>query len=159
MSKLGFGAVERAAMHAADAAGREHPDPRRVARDHRRRDGRRAPARRAAIAAPRFRRDTLSTVPRGAVASASSSSPDSPTSSRPSLSATVAGTAPVDRIAASDAVATSTFCGIRQAVADERGLEGDDGAAVAQRVGDLGGDGEVLGADHAAEGTSGPGVA
>ena len=64
-----------------------------------------------AIAAPRFRRETLSTVPRSAVARASSSSLDSPTRSLPSLSATVAGIAPVERIAASDAVATSTFCG------------------------------------------------
>ena len=39
--------------------------------------------------------------------------------------------------------------GVRQPVADERGLEGDDGAAVPQRVGDLWGDGEMLGADHA----------
>ena len=64
-----------------------------------------------AIAAPRLGRDTLRTEPAGAVASASSSSRDRPTSSRPSLSATVAGTAPVERIAASDAVATSTLCG------------------------------------------------
>ena len=64
-----------------------------------------------AIAAPRFGRDTLRTDPWGAVASASRPSAPSPTRSRPSLSATVAGTAPVERIACSEAVATSTFCG------------------------------------------------
>ncbi len=64
-----------------------------------------------AIAKPRFGRETLRTEPLGAVASASSSSAVSPTRSRPPLRATVAGTAPEARTAASDAVATSTFCG------------------------------------------------
>ena len=64
-----------------------------------------------AIAAARLRRDTFSTDPRGAVPSVSRSSRESPTSSRPALSATVAGTAPVSRMAASASVATSTFCG------------------------------------------------
>ena len=49
------------------------------------------------------------------------------------------------RTAASDARATSRFCGIRQAVADQRRLEGDDRAAVAERGGDLGCDGEAVG--------------
>ena len=39
-------AVDGAAMDPADAAGREHPDPRRPARDHRGRDARRSPPRR-----------------------------------------------------------------------------------------------------------------
>ena len=64
-----------------------------------------------AIASPRLGRETLRTLPFGAVARASRSAPESPTRSRPPLSATVAGTAPEDRTAASDAVATSTFCG------------------------------------------------
>ena len=38
--------------------------------------------------------------------------------------------------------------GVRQAVADQRRFEGDDGAAVAQGVGDLGCDGETVGAEH-----------
>ena len=64
-----------------------------------------------AIAAPRLGRATLRTDPRGAVASVSSSSPERPTRSRPSWRATVAGTAPADRTAASEAVATSMLCG------------------------------------------------
>ena len=57
-------------------------------------------------------RAALRTEPAGAVASASSASASSPTSSRPSRIATVAGTAPsVSRTAASDASATSRFCG------------------------------------------------
>ena len=57
-------------------------------------------------------RAALRTEPAGAVANASSDSASSPTSSRPSRIATVAGTAPsVSRTAASDASATSRFCG------------------------------------------------
>ena len=47
MSKVGARRPEprqRPAMDAADPAGREHPDPGRSGRDHRRRDGRRRPA-------------------------------------------------------------------------------------------------------------------
>ena len=65
----------------------------------------------AAAPSARLWRETLRTEPAGAVASASSSSMPRPTSRRPSFIATVAGTAPEPRTAASDAVATSTFCG------------------------------------------------
>ena len=65
----------------------------------------------AAAPSARLWRETLRTEPAGAVASASRSSAPSPTSSRPSFIATVAGTAPEPRTAASEAVATSTFCG------------------------------------------------
>ncbi len=74
------------------------------------------------------------------VASASSVVSSRPTSRRPSRTATVAGTAPLSRTAASEARATSRFCGYGQAVADERGFEGDDRAAGGQRRGNLGGD-------------------
>ena len=57
------------------------------------------------------RRDALRTDPAGAVASASSAALVSPTSTRPSWTATVAGTAPDSRTAASEASATSRFCG------------------------------------------------
>ena len=73
----------------------------------------------------------------------------SPTSSRPSFSATVAGTAPDARTAASDAGRDLDVLRVREPVADQRGLEGDDRGAVAERVGDLGGDGEAVGGDHA----------
>ena len=49
--------------------------------------------------------------PAGAVASASSAASSSPTRSRPSWIATVAGTRPASRTAASDARATSRFAG------------------------------------------------
>ena len=102
-----------------------------------------------AIAAPRLGRDTLRTDPWGAVASASSPSAPSPTRSRPSLSATVAGTAPVERIARLGGGRDLHVLRVREAVADERGLEGDDGRTRREGVGDLGGDGETVGGDHA----------
>ena len=118
-------------MDAADPARREDPDPRRVRRDHRRRDGRRGPAaagergrERRASRLPDRARPAPSRAPRGRRRS-------SPTSIRPSWIATVAGTAPLSRTAASDARATARFCGIRQAVADQRRLEGDDGRPAA----------------------------
>ena len=64
-----------------------------------------------ASAAARLGRAALRTEPAGAVASASRPASSRPTSSRPSRIATVAGTAPDSRTAASDAVATSRFCG------------------------------------------------
>ena len=64
-----------------------------------------------ARATARLGRAALRTEPAGAVASASSHWSSSPTSSRPSRIATVAGTAPAARTAASEAAATSRFCG------------------------------------------------
>ena len=64
---------------------------------------------------------------------------------RPSWIATVAGMAPGSRTAASEARATSRFWRVRQAVADQRRFEGDDGAAVGERRGDLGRDDEAVG--------------
>ena len=65
-----------------------------------------------AIASPRFGRDDLPDAPPRRGREGLELRPRaSPTMSRPSLSATVAGTAPEARTAASDAVATSTFCG------------------------------------------------
>ncbi len=65
----------------------------------------------AAIAAASVGRAALRTEPAGAVARASSDSSSSPTRSRPAWTATVAGIAPAARTAASDARATSRFCG------------------------------------------------
>ena len=153
MSKVAWrrarAAAQRAAVHAADAAGREDPDARRLGRDHRRRDGRRAPAARRDRRARGSGRDTLRTEPLGAVASASRSSPASPTRSRPRLSATVAGTAPERPDGGLGRRGDLHVLRVGQPVADERGLEGDDRGAVAKRVGDLGGDGEAVGGDHA----------
>ena len=65
----------------------------------------------ASSAAARLGRAAFRTEPAGAVASASSDAASSPTRIRPSRIATVAGTAPASRTAASDASATSRFCG------------------------------------------------
>ena len=66
----------------------------------------------SASATARLGRAALRTDPAGAVASASSAAASNPTSSRPSRTATVAGTASgVSRTAASEADATSRFCG------------------------------------------------
>ena len=65
----------------------------------------------SASATARLGRAALRTDPGGAVASARSAASSSPTSNRPPLIATVAGTAPSARTADSDAVATSRFCG------------------------------------------------
>ena len=101
-----------------------------------------------AIAAPRFGRDTLRTEPLGAVASASSSSRDRP-DEQPALverDGRRHGAGRPDRRLGRgrhlDVVR------VREPVADERGLEGDDGGARGERVGDLGGDGETVGGDH-----------
>jgi hypothetical protein len=66
----------------------------------------------SASAMARLGRAALRTDPAGAVASVSRAARSSPTRIRPSWTATVAGTAPaVSRTAASEAVATSMFCG------------------------------------------------
>jgi len=65
----------------------------------------------AARATARLGREAFLTDPGGAVANASKAASSSPTSSRPSWIATVAGTAPLSRTAASDARATSRFAG------------------------------------------------
>ena len=102
---------QRPPMHAADAARREHPDPGRVTRRSS------WPTRSSPPSHPRpgpppatagrpcaRTRPARSPGPRGRP-------PPGPTSSRPSRTATVAGTAPPVRTAASDAGATSRFCG------------------------------------------------
>ena len=105
------GVAERAAMDAADAAGREDPDPGCVRRDHRRGDGRRRPAA-AASAAARFGRAALRTDPgrrrreRLEVVIAQPDEQPALVDARPSPA-----TAPRSRTAASDARATSRFCG------------------------------------------------
>ncbi len=96
-------------------------------------------------AAARLGRAALRTEPAGAVARASRAASSRPTSSRPPWTATVAGTAPAARTAASEAFATSRFCGIRQAVADQRGFERDDRPALGQRGRDLRVDRESVG--------------
>ena len=74
------------------------------------------------------------------------------------MSATVAGTAPVARIAASEAVATSTFWGYGSPWLMSVDSRATTGVPSAQRVGDLGSDGKVLGADHAPRVRQGSGV-
>ena len=64
-----------------------------------------------ASAAARLGRAALRTEPAGAVARAVRAASSRPTRKRPALIATVAGTAPAARTAASDALATSMFCG------------------------------------------------
>ena len=65
----------------------------------------------SASAAARLGRAAFRTDPAGAVARAISAASSRPTSNRPAWTATVAGTAPDARTAASDAVATARFCG------------------------------------------------
>ena len=108
-----------------------------------------------AIASPRLGRETLRTVPRGAVASASSSSAESPTSSRPAVERHGRGHGAGRPDRGLGRGRDLDVLRVGQPVADERGLERDDGRAVAQRVGDLGGDGEAVGGDHDRQGTSG----
>src|SRR6476659_3806663 len=64
-----------------------------------------------ASADARLGRAAFRTDPAGAVARAVRAASSRPTSSRPALIATVAGNAPAARTAASDALATSMFCG------------------------------------------------
>ena len=91
----------------------------------------------SASAAARLGRAALRTEPAGAVASASSAASSSPTSSRPPWIATVAGTAPPVRTAASEAPGDLEVLRVRQAVADQRRFEGDDRPALRQRRRDL----------------------
>ena len=98
-----------------------------------------------ASAAARLGRAALRTEPAGAVASASRAASSSPTSSRPSWIATVAGTAPAARTAASEAVGDLEVLRVRQAVADQRRFERDDRPALGQRGRDLRVDRESVG--------------
>ena len=107
-------------------------------------------------AAARFGRAALTTEPAGAVASVSRSASASPTSSRPSWIATVAGTAPAARTAASDARATARFAGYWQPVADQRRLERDDRPAVGEGGGHLGAEREPVRDRHGPEPSSAP---
>ena len=109
MSKVGPRAAERSAMHAADATGGEDADAGRMGRDHRRGHRRRGPAV-AASAAARFGRAAFRTSGR-LRERLEIGVRSSPTRNRPSRIAIVAGTAPPSRTAASDARATSRFCG------------------------------------------------
>ena len=65
----------------------------------------------SASAIARLGRAALRTDPAGAVARACRAASSRPTRTRPSWMATVAGTAPLSRTAASEALATSMFCG------------------------------------------------
>ena len=138
------GLSERAPVDAADAAGREDPDARRVGRDHRRRDRGGGPA--------ALGQGDREAGPGGLANGAGRRGGEG-----------VQGVgieahqhaAIVDRHRGRDraTLADGGLRGardldvlwIRQAVADEGGLEGDDGRAVAQRAGDLGRDQEPVG--------------
>ena len=85
----------------------------------------------SASAIARLGRAALRTDPAGAVASASRSAPSRPTSSRPSWIATVAGTAPLVADRGLGRLRDLEVLRIRQAVADEGRLEGDDRRAAA----------------------------
>ena len=132
-------------MDTPDPARGEHPDPGRVAAI--------IVAETVVAAQPpsasataRLGRAALRTEPAGAVASASSAAASKPTNNDPSRTATVAGTAPsVSRTAASDAARHLEVLRIRQPVADERRLEGDDRPALREGRGDLGRDDEPVG--------------
>ena len=106
------GPVQGAAMDAADAARREDADAGRDARRSSWPTPSSPPNRPRRARPPGSGARPSGRSRPGAVASASRASASSPTSSRPSRIATVAGTAPaVSRTAASDASATSRFCG------------------------------------------------
>ena len=99
-----------------------------------------------ARADPRLGRATLRTEPAGRGRERSSKLASSrPTSSRPSWIATVAGTAPAARTAASGRARDLEVLRIRQAVADERRLERDDRATVVEGASDIGRDEEAIG--------------
>ncbi len=144
----GCAAAQRAAVDSADATGREHFDADGVRCDHRRSDRRRSPAtagdRRAQVRpghlgdrAPGRRGQRFQLVPR---------QPDhhAPGVDRHGRGH---GTRLPHRVLRRGRHLHVLRVG--QAVADERRLEGDDGPAVAQGVGDLGGDGKTVGGDHA----------
>ncbi len=99
----------------------------------------------SARAAARLGRAAFRTEPAGAVARAMSAASSRPTSSRPAWTATVAGTAPDARTAASDARRDLQVLGVRQTVADERRLERDHRPAGGQGRGHLGLDVEQVG--------------
>ena len=98
-----------------------------------------------ASAAARLGRAALRTEPAGAVARASRAASSRPTSNRPPWTATVAGTAPAARTAASEAVATSRFCGYGRPWLISVDSERDDGPALGQRGRDLRVDRESVG--------------
>ncbi len=103
----------------------------------------------SASAAARLGRAALRTDPAGAVASAWSAASSRPTSSRPAWIATVAGMAPAARTAASEAVATSRFCGYGSPWLISVEFERDDRPALGERGRDLGADVEAVGASVA----------
>ena len=125
MSSVGVGSGDGTSVDAADPARREDPDAGRVGGDHRRRDGRRRPA----TVDQRGReagRAALTDRPGRRVASVS----------RSCRLETDQHPAGVDRDGRRDGALAADRClggpgdlevlGIRQAVADERRLEGDD---------------------------------
>ena len=136
MSKVGrprrrrAGHAERAAMDAADAARREHRIPAACAAIIVA-DTVVAAQPPAASATARLGRAALRTDPAGAVASASERRLSSPTSSRPSWMATVAGTAPGSPDGRLGGARDLEVLRVRQAVADQRRLERDDGPPAA----------------------------
>ena len=133
MSKLACGA----AVHAADAAGREHADAGKRRDDHRRGHRRRAgAAARDARSAGRAGSLFATSGPSRASRSSSRRARARP-SSRPSTTAIVAGTAPSLRTSASSCSAVSKLLRPRHAVADDRRLERDHRLPRAQRGGDL----------------------
>src|SRR6187200_538922 len=89
-------------------------------------------------AAAMLGRAALRTEPAGAVARAVRAASSRPTSMRPALIATVAGTAPAARTAASDALATSMFCGYGRPwliSVDSRATTGPPAATAAETSG------------------------
>ena len=147
---------ERAPVDAADAAGREHPDPalraprssspRRSCRPSRRtRSPRRGWAARPCAPTRGRRRELLELVARQA-----HEQPALVERDRRRHGAARSGSP------ASDAVATSTLCGYASPWLMSVDSRATTGIARRERVGDLGGDGEAVGRDHGTEGTRGP---
>ena len=148
--------AERAAMDAADPAGRKHPDPRGMGGDHRRRDGRRRP--------PAIGDGRCQARPGGLA--------DGPgRSDRERLDGRVVQPdehpTGVDRDGRRDGAGRAhgglrspgdgQVLGVRQPVADQRRFEGDDRTALGERGRDLGADVESVG-DHQSSGSSARGV-
>ena len=137
---------QRPAVDAADPARGEDADPRRVGRDHRRRDRRRRPAagvERRRQARPsglqdRARRSRRQGLERRRV---------EPDEDPPVADATVAGTAPASRTAASDASATSRFWGYGRPWLISVDSSATTGRPALQRAGHLRVDIEPVG-DH-----------
>ena len=102
-----------------------------------------------ASAAPRFGRAALTTAPGGAVAERHRGRRrDRPTRNRPSRMATVAGTAPASRTAASDARATAMLSGCGRPWLMSVDSSATTGRPAASAAATSGGEGQTLGDGH-----------